>query len=100
MHVAVVDMAVGEPADDRHRQLAGNASHRDGERRSRDAVARTLHDPDLDVVLLDLFLGDESGIDVLEEIRRERPEVEVIVMTGHASIESAVGCMRRGALQS
>ena len=34
---------------------------------------------------------------LLERVKRERPEVEVIVMTGHASIESAVGCIRRGA---
>jgi len=54
-------------------------------------------DPSLDVVLLDLFLGPKSGLEVLERLKRERPEVEVIVMTGHASIESAVGCIRRGA---
>jgi two-component system response regulator HydG len=49
------------------------------------------------VVLLDLFLGRTSGLELLDRLKRERPEVEVIVMTGHASIESAVGCIRRGA---
>ncbi len=57
----------------------------------------TLRDPALDVVLVDLRLGGTSGLDLLERVKQERPEVEVIVMTGHASIESAVGCMRRGA---
>ena len=56
-----------------------------------------LVDPNLSVVLLDLFLGSTSGLDLLERLKRERPEVEVIMMTGHASIESAVGCIRRGA---
>ena len=56
-----------------------------------------LSDPGLDVVLLDLRLGAASGLDLLEAIKRERPEVEVVVMTGHATIESAVGCMREGA---
>jgi DNA-binding NtrC family response regulator len=56
-----------------------------------------LLDPALDVVLVDLFLGNASGLDVLDLVAREGLEVEVIVMTGHASIESAVGCMRRGA---
>jgi DNA-binding NtrC family response regulator len=56
-----------------------------------------LADPALEVVVVDLRLGAASGLDVLERVRRERPEVEVVVMTGHASVDSAVGCMRRGA---
>jgi two-component system response regulator HydG len=56
-----------------------------------------LSDPALDVILLDLFLGEANGLDILDQVKRVRPEVEVIVMTGHASVESAVGCMRRGA---
>ena len=61
------------------------------------AAERTLRDPALDVVLLDLRLGADSGLELLARVKRERPEVEVVVMTGHASIESAVGCMRQGA---
>jgi len=56
-----------------------------------------LDDPALDVILLDLFLGKANGLDVLDQVKSSRPEVEVIVMTGHGSVESAVGCMRRGA---
>jgi DNA-binding NtrC family response regulator len=56
-----------------------------------------LADPDLDVVLLDVMLGPTNGLDLLDRIKRERPEVECLVMTGHASIESAVRCIRRGA---
>jgi two-component system response regulator HydG len=62
-----------------------------------EGVREALEDPDLDAVLLDLFLDGVDGTEVLEWVKRERPEVEVIVMTGHASVESAVGCMRRGA---
>ena len=61
------------------------------------AAEPTLRDPALDVVLLDLRLGADSGLELLARVKRERPEVEVVVMTGHASIESAVGCMRQGA---
>jgi len=60
-------------------------------------VEAALLDPDLDVVLLDLVMRGVSGLDLLDRIKRDRPEVEVVVKTGHASIESAVGCMRRGA---
>jgi DNA-binding NtrC family response regulator len=56
-----------------------------------------LGDPSLDVVLLDLRLRGANGLDLLDWLKRERPEVEVVVMTGHATIESAVGCMRQGA---
>ncbi len=56
-----------------------------------------LDDATLDVVLLDLFMGAVNGLDVLDRLKRDRPEVEVVVMTGQASVQSAVGCMRRGA---
>ncbi|RIL06046.1 MAG: DNA-binding response regulator [Proteobacteria bacterium] len=62
-----------------------------------DAAEALLDDPALDVVLLDLMLGSSSGLELLDRIKRERPELECIVMTGHASVESAVRCMRRGA---
>ncbi len=73
---------------DRHRTVLAESS---------DAAEPALADPDLRVALVDLHLGHTSGLDLLDRLKRERPEVEVIVMTGHASIESAVGCIRRGA---
>jgi DNA-binding NtrC family response regulator len=56
-----------------------------------------LCDPSLAVVLLDLFMGEAGGLDALARIRGQRPDVEVVVMTGRASVESAVLCMRAGA---
>ena len=64
---------------------------------SAEQVEPLLGDVGLGVVLIDLVMGTSSGLDILDRIKRDRPEVEVIVMTGHASIDSAVGCMRRGA---
>ncbi len=61
-------------------------------------VEAALGDPALDVVLLDLALGVESGLDVLQMIKRDRPDVEVVMLTGNASVESAVTCMRHGAI--
>ncbi|HKE11308.1 MAG TPA: sigma-54 dependent transcriptional regulator, partial [Myxococcota bacterium] len=61
------------------------------------AAEATLLDPELEVVLLDLVMRGVSGLELLDRIKRDRPDVEVVVMTGHASVESAVGCMRRGA---
>ena len=64
---------------------------------SAEACAPFLDDRNLDVVVVDVRLGHTNGLDLLDQLKRERSEVEVIVMTGEASIESAVGCMRRGA---
>lgn len=50
-----------------------------------------------DVVLLDLKLSQESGLDVLEEILRISPQTAVVMVTAYASIETAVEAMRRGA---
>jgi len=50
-----------------------------------------------DVVFLDLKLGQESGLDVLQDILRVSPRVAVIVFTAFASIDTAVEAMRRGA---
>lgn len=50
-----------------------------------------------DLVLVDLFLPDRSGIDILKDIRQVAPELEVVVITGHASAETAVQAMKEGA---
>jgi len=57
-----------------------------------------LQDGALEVVLLDVVMcrGDD-GHALLPELKERRPDVEVVVMTGHASVEGAVACMKNGA---
>ena len=50
-----------------------------------------------DVVLTDLRLGTESGLDVLKLARRGNPDLPVIIMTAFADLESAVSALREGA---
>jgi DNA-binding NtrC family response regulator len=50
-----------------------------------------------DVVLLDYKLPDATGIDLLPIIKKEWPEAEVIMLTGHASYDVAVEATKRGA---
>jgi DNA-binding NtrC family response regulator len=49
------------------------------------------------IVLLDLVLPGLDGMAVLETIRREEPDVVVIVITGHGTIARAVEAMKKGA---
>src|SRR5581483_8335792 len=51
-----------------------------------------------DVVFLDLWLGDESGLDLLPEVVRRQPGIGVIVITAFATFETAVQAMRLGAV--
>lgn len=51
-----------------------------------------------DVVILDIKMpGGMDGIETLREIKRIRPETEVILLTGHASLETSVEGMKQGA---
>ncbi len=50
-----------------------------------------------DVALLDLRLGQEKGLDVLQDLLRFAPGLAVVVVTAYATIETAVEAMRRGA---
>src|SRR5690349_3193345 len=51
-----------------------------------------------DSVLLDLNLGSENGLDVLEQILKRQPHLPVIIFTAQGSVKNAVEAMRRGAV--
>jgi len=50
-----------------------------------------------DLLLLDVMLPDADGMRVLEWVRQARPELAVVMITAHGSIENAVEAMRAGA---
>jgi len=52
---------------------------------------------DFDVVLSDLSMPDMSGLEVCERIIALRPDVPVVLITGHGSLETAMGAIRAGA---
>ncbi len=50
-----------------------------------------------DIIVADLFLPDSNGIEILKKVKGNSPETEVILITGHASAETAVKAMKEGA---
>jgi DNA-binding NtrC family response regulator len=64
---------------------------------ARDEAYRAMDAATPDAVLLDLRLPNCSGLDLLRDIKRRSPETVVIVMTGYATVQSAVQAMKLGA---
>jgi len=62
----------------------------------RDALAAVrIHAPDLAIV--DLKLGDGDGITLMQEVHSLIPEIPILILTAHGSIENAVEAMKKGA---
>jgi DNA-binding NtrC family response regulator len=63
----------------------------------KDALDRLSGHRGIDVVILDVKMPGMDGIQTLEEIKRRFPITEVIMLTGHATVESAIEGMKLGA---
>src|ERR1017187_3571119 len=57
-----------------------------------------LREGKFDSVLLDVNLGPEKGLDILEHIHKLQPNLPVIIFTAQGSVKNAVEAMRRGAV--
>ncbi len=58
---------------------------------------RSIEEEIIDLVILDVWLPNKGGIDVLEEIKEKHPDIEVIIISGHGSIDMAVKAVKLGA---
>ena len=56
-----------------------------------------LEQENFDLILLDLIIGNENGIEVLKQIKNYDESIEVIVMTAFGTIKSSVDAMKKGA---
>ena len=50
-----------------------------------------------DLVLLDMRLPDADGLDLMQDLRKKKPNLRVVIVTGYASVDTAVEAIRRGA---
>lgn len=51
-----------------------------------------------DAIVLDLMMPEMDGLELLQTIKAKNPELQVILLTGHGSIEKGVEAMRLGAM--
>src|SRR5689334_8756926 len=64
---------------------------------SGDEAIGLLHDLDYDLVLTDLHMEGGDGLSVLSQIRKHSPLTISVVLTGFASVESAIAALQEGA---
>src|SRR5215213_4746648 len=61
------------------------------------SAIRSLEKGTFDVALLDIKMPGQTGIEVLARIRQLSPETQVVILTGHATVDTAVQALRLGA---
>ncbi|MFK8067682.1 MAG: sigma-54-dependent transcriptional regulator [Gammaproteobacteria bacterium] len=60
-------------------------------------VMPLLHRQEVAVILLDLQMPHQSGSQLLEKIKKDFPEISIIIITAHDGLETAIKCMQAGA---
>ncbi len=61
------------------------------------AALETLGERDFDVLLTDMRMPGMDGLELLRQAKRQHPDLDVIVMTAHATIKTAVAAIKEGA---
>ena len=58
---------------------------------------RLIEDQNFDIVLTDLIMDGVGGLEILSKAKQELPDAEVVILTGHGTIKTAVSAMQAGA---
>jgi len=78
-------------------RLEGRGMKVDTATTGEDAVKR-VKGKDFDAIILDLVMPGMGGIETLERIKRENPDIQIIMLTGHGTVEKGVEAMKAGAV--
>ncbi len=64
---------------------------------AKDALKK-VEDTSYDAIVLDLMMPEMDGLEALEELKKKRPELQIIFLTGQATIEKGIEAMKLGAM--
>ncbi len=64
---------------------------------SQQALALLANDPGFDLMLTDYRMAEMNGLELLQQVHRDAPDLAVILMTAYATVENAVAAMKAGA---
>lgn len=79
------------------KRLEGRGMKVDTSTSGEDALNR-LQGKEFDAIILDLAMPGMSGIETLKRIRSENPDVQIIMLTGHGTVETGIEAMKAGAV--
>ncbi len=79
------------------KRLEGRGMKVDTSTSGEDALNR-VKGKEFDAIILDLAMPGMSGIETLKRIRSENPDVQIIMLTGHGSVETGIEAMKAGAV--
>ena len=79
------------------KRLEGRGMKVDTSTSGEDALSR-VKGKEFDAIILDLAMPGMSGIETLKRIRSENPDVQIIMLTGHGSVEKGIEAMKAGAI--
>lgn len=65
---------------------------------SGEEALRKVEEGSFDAIVLDLQMPGMNGLEVLKVIKARRPEMQIILLTGHATVEKGVEAMKLGAM--
>jgi DNA-binding NtrC family response regulator len=78
-------------------RLEGKGMKVDTSTTGEDALKK-VKDKDFDAIILDLVMPGMSGIETLKRLRSENPDLQIIILTGHGTVEKGVEAMKTGAV--
>ncbi|MCX7769839.1 MAG: diguanylate cyclase [Proteobacteria bacterium] len=57
-----------------------------------------ISEKNIDLIILDLILKDMNGEEVLDKVKKKHPDIDFIIVTGYATVESVINLMKKGIL--